>query len=224
MQLKDRFAWILVTASALAAMVAGHAIELWLENTHVLGEGAAGYQHVAQSTVAEAAVVLFLLVAAALLQRVAACALRRRPTGDCVLPALSAIAQAGFTRIAPRLAGLQLLALFAAEIGEQRLTGYQGNALAAIAGHGHGTALAVHFLMAALVTFALCRVAKFAAARSEAFVDAVITLLRRALIDLLSTGKMERNFTPAPILCGRGSALLSLGLANRPPPAFATFA
>lgn len=217
MGLRDRFAWVLITAAALAAMVAGHAVELWLESAHALGDNTAPYRHAAQSPATETAIVLFLLFAAACVYRVIAHVTRRERNGDLVLPALHLIAAGGFTRVAPRLAAVQLLALFVTELGEQRLSGFHGNALSAIAGPGHASALVVHLLIAALVTFALCRFARFATSRSSELIEAVAAFLRRAFApaSIANTGS---RLVSAACLFARRPSLLALGLANRPPP------
>jgi len=215
---RDRFAWVLIGATALASMVAGHAVELWIENAHAFGESAAGYRHVAQSSSAEASTLLFVLVAAALLSRFIGLLVRRPSRKDCVLPALHAIAEAGFVRVALSLAALQLSALFVAELGEQRLSGFQGNAIAAIAGPGHATALGVHLLIAALVALVLCRFARFASARTSDLVEAVFTFLRHAFNARVCRSGAVRRLPDAACIFTRRLSLLSLGLANRPPP------
>ncbi|GEM_PF-1799134 len=217
MALRDRFAWVLITAAALAAMVAAHAVELALESAHALGDSAAPYRHVAQSSATETAVVLFLLFAAACMYRMLAHVTRGERDGDPVLPALRMIAASGFTRIAPRLAAVQLVALFVTELGEQRLSGFHGNALGAIAGPGHASAVIVHLLIAALVTFALCRFARFASSRGSGLVEAVVAFLRHACAPA-STASTGRRLVGAPSLFARRPSLLALGLANRPPP------
>jgi hypothetical protein len=218
MPFRDRSAWILVFASALAAMVAGHAIELWLESTHLFGEGPASYHHVAQSGAAETAIVLFALVAVAVINRLAGCIAKRRERVDCMLPALHAIADAGIARIAPTLAALQLTALFGFEIAEQRLSGFQGNALGAIVGPGHASALLVHLMLALLVTFALCRFARFASERTGEFIEAVVTFLRRALVGNSTAPRITRRIGALTGFISGGRSLLAYGLANRPPP------
>src|ERR1700736_90059 len=53
--------WPLIAALALAAMVSGHALELWLENLRVLGDGRASYAHSLQTFAIEAALVLLVV-------------------------------------------------------------------------------------------------------------------------------------------------------------------
>ena len=45
--------WPLLLALALAAMTAGHALELWLENLALFGDGRAAYAHIAQGPIVE---------------------------------------------------------------------------------------------------------------------------------------------------------------------------
>ena len=215
---RDRFAWLLITATALAAMVVGHALELWLENIHAFGERPAQYNHVAQSFVVEMAALAFLIAGVALVSRLVALAARSVPRGDSLLPALHAIAHNGVGRVILRLVTVQLLALLLTEFCEQRLSGFQGNALLSIVGPGHATALAVHLLLGSLAAFLLFRFARFASARTRSLVNAVVAFLRWVALQPNGTAQLPHGTSSVPTFFARKLCLISLGLANRPPP------
>src|SRR5450755_3130206 len=58
--------WPLLLAVALAAMTAGHAVELALENSGLFGDALAGYAHVTQGPIVVLAVALILFAAGVL--------------------------------------------------------------------------------------------------------------------------------------------------------------
>ncbi len=215
---RDRFAWLLLTATALAAMVVGHAMELWLENVHALGGRPAPYNHVAQSFVMEMAALAFVIAGVAIVSRLVALATRSIPRGDSLLPALHAIAQYGVGRVISRLVTVQLLALLLTEFCEQRLSGFQGNALLSIVGPGHATTLAVHTLLGSLAAFLLFRFARFASARTRSLVNAVVAFLGWVALQPKTGARLPQGAGSVPAFFARKLCLISLGLANRPPP------
>ncbi len=215
---RDRFAWLLIAATALAAMVVGHAVELALENAHALGGRPAQYSHVAQSFVVEVAALAFVIAGIAIVNRMVAMASRSVPSGDYLLPALNAVAQYGAARVAARLITVQLLALLLTEFCEQRLSGFEGNALVSIVGPGHVTTLAVHLLLGSLAAFLLFRFARFASARTRSLVTAVVAFLRWVALQPDGVSQAPQGLSSVPAFFARKLCLISLGLANRPPP------
>jgi hypothetical protein len=218
MRTNDRFAWLLISAAALGAMLAGHACELWLENMHAFGDQQAGYHHVGQGFVAELAIILLIAVVAGILRFVARRVHRGSAQGDNLVPALHAIASGGFTRLVCRLIGLQIFALVTTELCEQRLSGYQGNVLASIAGPGHASALAVHLLLGSIIAFAVYRFSRFAAVRTRVLLEAVIAFVQWATVRTAYDGLLRLRLAFAPSAFTRHVSLIALGLANRPPP------
>lgn len=215
---RDRFAWLLIAATALVAMVVGHALELWLENVHAFGGRPAQYNHVAQSFVVEVAALAFVIAGAAILNRMVALASKALPRGDYLLPALHAVAQYGVARVASRLIVVQLFALLLTEFCEQRLSGFEGNGLLSIVGPGHATTLAVHLLLGSLAAFFLVRFARFASARTRSLVHAVVAFLRWVALQPDGASQFAQGPSSVPAFFARKLCLISLGLANRPPP------
>lgn len=213
MESRDRLVWLLLAATALVAMVAGHAVELWLENIHAFGTHAAAYAHVAQTFSFEVSLALF---AAAALGIVAWLVNRTRGCNPDVLPALHRLAHARVASIALPVTSLQLAGLIVTELTEQRVSGYSGNGLLAVFGAGHITALPVHLIVGILAALALYRLARSVCARTREIVAAVANFLR-----WIGIGSDERRPAPQSLdVCTLGgrSSLLSLGFANRPPP------
>jgi hypothetical protein len=224
----DYFAWPLIAAAALAAMVSGHALELWLENLRVFGEGRANYSHSMQALALEVAAILFVVVAATISWRFLQSALAKSGLGrqtstilhdpngsDFVLPALGCIARLGALRVALGLLSIQFASLIAGELLEQHLAGFNGG-LAAVIGPGHATAIAVHLVVGLIFALVVCRVARYVCGATRHLVCVLATFLRRAHIRLHPTVEALRISNLAA--CRRRPPLLALGLANRPPP------
>jgi hypothetical protein len=216
-----RLWWPLIGALALAAMVSGHALELWLENSRVLGDGRASYAHSLQTFAIEAALVLLVCALALIAGHFLSRSRRVGINTDNLLPALDAVVRLGAVRSVLILVSVQFAALVMVELLEQRGSGFNGG-LSAIVGPGHATAIIVHAVVGLVFALALNRVARFVCAETRALVYALSTFLRRAT--------SRAAFTPATRLplrllaSGRKPPLLALGLANRPPPATSTIA
>lgn len=213
---RDRLAWLVIAGGGLTAMVAGHAFELWLERLHAFGGTAASYAHAAQSPAIQTALAFFVIAMLGAGGRVLALA-GRSSTSDCFLPALQGVARAGLTKVSAGLLGVQFASLTVAEFCEQRASGFHGNGLAAVIGHGHATALPVHLLVGLALAFALQRFARYASARAGAIVNAVAVFLRRVGTRPTWAPRASR-FRLALHFSGQRPCLLALGLANRPPP------
>lgn len=214
--MRDRAAWIVTAATALTAMLCGHACELALEAHHAFGGHLAPYAHAAQGPAAELAVVGFAAAILIIAWRVVnlACGRMHQAAG---LPAFHSLARVHPLALTSRVTGIQLAALLAVESCEQHLSGFHGNMLASIAGPGHWTALAVHVVMGALFGRVLWWFARYTAARTRQLVGAVAAFMRR-LHAQPRAGILpgaQRASHPHPL---RKPALLSLGFANRPPP------
>ena len=213
----------LLLAVALAAMTAGHAIELAIENTRLFGDGRAGYSHVSQGPLIELAVALLLFAAGVFIVRIVAGARTCDSSSDWMLPALQDIRAMGMRGAALRIASMQIPALLASEFAEQRLSGIVHPSMAAVFGSGHVTALFVQFAMTALAALAAVAFARTAcdhahqlarAARTIAAVflalpqRSIVRVALRALVALDASRPKRRS-------------LLALRIANRPPPAIA---
>jgi len=222
MRTANPLAWSLIGALALAAMVSGHALELWLENLRVLGDGRANYAHSLQTFAIEAALVLLVCIIALIAAHFANRVHRAGVDVDNLVPALDAIVQLGAVRGAFMLVSVQLCALVVVELLEQRGSGFNGG-LTAIVGPGHATAIIVHALVGLVFALALCRVSSFVCAETRAVACVLSTFLRRVTA--------ERTFATAAtrlplrlFASGRKPPLLALGLANRPPPSTSAIA
>jgi hypothetical protein len=224
----DRLAWPLISAAALAAMVTGHALELWLENLRAFGESRANYSHSMQSFALEVAAILFVIVVATILWRLLQGALAKSGTSqnastasapanptDFVLPALGQISRLGAFRVACRLVFMQFGFLVASELLEQHLAGF-GGGLAAVLGPGHASAVVVHLIVGLIFAFALYRAAHYACTATPRLVGVLAIFLRRVFVQLHPTVEALRTANLAA--CRRRPPLLALGFANRPPP------
>jgi hypothetical protein len=216
MRTNQRLAWLLIASAGLAGMLAGHACELWLEGMHAFGEQQAHYNHVGQGLVAELAVGLLVVVVVAILRFWFS--LSHRKDADQLVPALHAIANGSFGRLYCKLISLQLVALIMTEFFEQRLSGYQGNVLASIAGPGHASALAVHLIIGGFIALLVYTFARFVSARSRVLVDAVIAFVRWAMAYVAAGGYAGPQRVSTSSVFAQRLSLISLGLANRPPP------
>jgi hypothetical protein len=213
----DRFAWALIGAAAVAAMVAGHALELGLESHGLFGDTRAMYAHSGQMFALETAGVAFLVLLALVLRRLVHLATRARTAADCVLPALQDIVRLGFVRISVSLLSIQFGALLATELFEERWSGFAGDGIASILGPGHATAIVVHLIIGSLAALALLHVSRYVCAQTRTLVKTFAAFLRRA--HALAQAAPPAGFaTSAIAAAGRKLEVLSLGIANRPPP------
>ena len=222
MHTTNRLAWTLIGALALAAMVCGHALELWLEKLRVLGDGRANYVHSLQAFGIEAALVMIVCVLALIAVHFVSGVTRHNARADDLLPALDAIVRLGALRSVFALVGAQICALVVVELLEQHVSGYSGG-LSAIVGPGHTTAIVVHAIVGFVFALALCRVSRFVCEETRAVASALSTFLRRVIHHRDAAGTATR--VPLRLLVsGRKLPLLALGLANRPPPATSAIA
>ena len=222
MRITDRLAWPIIGAFALAAMVSGHALELWLENLRILGDGRANYAHSLQTFAVEAALALIVGALALITSRFILGISRANANIDNLLPALHAIVRLGALRGVLALVSIQISALVIVELFEQRWSGFNGG-LAAIVGPGHTTAIIVHALVGLVFALALCRVSRFVCAETRAIAYALFTFLRRVTPEpgsVTAATRLPLRF----FVSDRKPPLLALGLANRPPPATSTIA
>lgn len=224
----DFLAWPLIGAAALAAMVSGHALELWLEDLRVFGESRANYAHSMQVFILEVAAMLFVGVIAAISLRFLHATLTRSKQGlqapaawgaasgsDFVLPALGGISRLGVLRVALGLLSIQVGSLVATELLEQHLAGF-GGGLAAVMGPSHATAILVHVIVGLIFAFVVHRAARYVCAATRVILGALAVFLRRASERLRPATEALRIANLAAF--GRRPPLLALGLANRPPP------
>jgi hypothetical protein len=216
--------WLLLIAIALAAMTAGHAVELGLENASVFGDDRAGYVHAAQGPIVDLAVAFFLFALGMLIVRVVRGALANASSADWLLPALDKIRSMGICGAVLRIVSIQFPALVATEIAEQRLSGIVHPSLAAVFGQGHLTAPFVQLaigVIAACIAVACARIVCAharelgRAARSIAVI--FVSIPRRPAVHAAL-----RTLAAADSTRPKRRALLALRIANRPPPAIAT--
>lgn len=215
--------WPLLLAVALAAMTAGHAVELALENSRLFGDGIAGYAHVTQGPIVVLAVALFLFAAGVLAIRLVRGARTSDASTDWMLPALEEVGALGMRGAALRIAMMQLPALLAAEFVEQRVSGIVHPSVASVFGAGHFTAPFAQVAMLAVAAWVVVAFARFVcsharqlarAARSvtEAFASAPKRPVVRVALHAVRVVDANRP---------KRRPLLALRIANRPPPAIA---
>ena len=101
------------------------------------------------------------------------------------------------------------------ELLEQRWAGFHGGLLS-IVGPGHATAIAVHVIVGALFALALHRFSRLVCSQTRALVGALATFARRISALAIPQRAVYRRATLWS--WARKPPLLSLGLANRPPP------
>ncbi len=216
--------WLLLLAIALAAMAAGHAVELGLENASLFGDDRAGYAHVAQGPIVDLALALFLFAMGVLIVRLVRGVLTNASSNDWLLPALEQIRSMGIRGATLRIVSVQLPALLATEFAEQRLSGIVHPSLAAVFGQGHVTAPFVQLAVGVLAALVAVAFASVACAHARELVRAARTVatvfvsvprrpgVRAEIRALAATDSTRPKRRP----------LLSLRIANRPPPAIAT--
>jgi hypothetical protein len=216
--------WLLLLAIALAAMTAGHAVELGLENASLFGDDRAAYAHVAQGPIVDLAVALFLFAVGVLIVRLVRGALANTASTDWLLPALEQIRSMGVRGAALRIVSVQLPALLATELAEQRLSGFAHPSVAAVFGQGHLTAPFVHVAIGIVAAFAAVALARMVCAHACELVRAArtvaavfVSIPRRAA----AHAALRAVATPDSMRPKR-RPLLALRIANRPPPAIAT--
>jgi hypothetical protein len=216
MRILDRLAWPFIGAAALAAMVCGHALELWLESARVFGDSRANYAHSVQSFAVEAAAALCVIALASVAQRLLRTALRGADDADTLVPALGSVVRLGFARTGLAVVGAQFCALIGIELLEQSWSGF-GGGVAVILGPGHATAIAVHVIVGLVCALALHRVSRFVCTRDSIIAGALATFLRQ--VSLRHCPAPAATFHPVNLWASdRKPPLLALGLANRPPP------
>ncbi|HKW45476.1 MAG TPA: hypothetical protein VJN22_07450 [Candidatus Eremiobacteraceae bacterium] len=213
----------MLLAAALAAMTAGHALELWLENLALFGDGRAAYAHVAQGPIVELSAALFVFTLSLLavrLMRHAASA--NEASGDWLLPALREIGARSVGDAALRIVSIQIPALLAAELIEQRVSGIAHPTLGAVFGNGHVTALFLQIALGILAAWSVVGLSRTACAHARQLARAAhsigavflapprhdVGVTLRAQVDVDSGRPRQRS-------------LLAFRIANRPPPAIA---
>lgn len=223
MRSPDRLAWPLIAATALVAMVAGHAAQLWLENLRVFGEERAAYAHSAQSFAIEAGAALFVVAVALLARQLLRQAAKPSSPVDALLPALHGIVRSGVGCLCLAVVSLQLVLLVVTELAEQRVSGFTGNGMLAIVGPGHTTAIAVHLVIGLLAALALFRASRILCAQSRTLVRVFTVFLRRSR-PVLHPSPLFAHRASHIAPAGRGLEVLALGIANRPPPSTSALA
>jgi hypothetical protein len=215
--------WPLLLAVALAAMTAGHAVELALENSKLFGDGVAGYAHVTQGPLAELAVALFLFAIGVLVVRIIRGAHATDGSSDWMLPALQEIGALGLRGAALRIASMQIPALLAAEFVEQRVSGILHPSFASVMGAGHVTAPFVQFAMAAVAAWGVVAFARVVCAHASQLARAARTVTeafaaapKRPIVRVALHAVLEFDASRP-----KRPPLLALRIANRPPPAIA---
>ena len=216
--------WLLLLAVALAAMTAGHAVELGFENAALFGDDRAGYAHLAQGPIVDLAVALFLIALGVLLLRFVRGAFSSGSHADWLLPALERIRSMGISGAALRIISVQVPALAATELAEQRLSGIVHPSLAAVFGHGHVTAPFVQLAFGVIAACAIVACARFLCAHAGELVRAA----RTVAVIFVAMPHRPAVHAALRLLAANDStrlkrrALLALRRANRPPPAIAT--
>ena len=210
--------WLLIGAVALGASLAGHALQLTIESSHLFGSVRALYSHSLQTPIAY---LVFggLIVAALLIGRGILEGVRDQfDDADWLVPALNAVAQIAPFRLIALVVGLQLASLTIGELTEQTLSSYDAIGLGAIFGPGHFTAPFVHVLIGTLAAWLLLAFARTVCARVAdlaRFALSVMAWIRRPsrirCAPALRTLAL-RSESPAP-------PLLARHIASRPPPA-----
>jgi hypothetical protein len=213
--------WPLLIAFALAATVFGHAIELALENAGVLGDGRAAYSHNAQGPIEFFILGLTLFTIIALAVSVFRSIGSRQATIASIVPAFAALRRMGTSKIALLIAGVQFPALIAAEICEQRVSGFAHPGLAAIFGAGHVTAPIIQLAMTALAALALAAFARMSCEHADDLLRAAHAIAR---IFVIAVRQAPRAALVASVFARAEHPIdhpLAFRLANRPPPAIA---
>jgi hypothetical protein len=219
LHVSSRQAWPLLAAAALAATVIGHALQLILEDLQLFGDARAGYVHSGQAICAELAVCGLI----AALYSVIRYLLQMRAHGDAdsKILFLRSVTKLGRGRTLGAILFMQFAALIVVESCEQRFSGYGATALGAIFGAGHGSALFVHLIVGTIIGLVIYAFAASVSSRSQIFAQAISSFLRR-----LRAGDGAGHAAAFRRLHVRRTArklpLLSLGLANRPPPTAAS--
>ncbi len=213
--------WPLVVAFALAAMVAGHAIELAVENAGLLGDGVAVYKHVAQGPAEMVMLGLVLFAIVALSISIVRNIDSRQTTAASIVPALHALRRLGTGRIAVRVAVIQFPALIAAELAEQRLSNFAHPGLAAIFGWSHWTAPVIHCVMALIAAAALASFARMSCEHAEELVHAARALVRFLIVAPQEAPRLDAAVASREPVERRQDHPLAFRIANRPPPAIA---
>jgi hypothetical protein len=213
--------WPLVTAFALAAMVSGHALELALENAGLFGDGRAAYSHMAQGPAGLFMLGLALVALVALVVSVARSLGTHRATSLSIVPDFVALRRLGGSRVALLIAGMQIPALIATELCEQRLSGFAHPGLAAIFGAGHLTAPIIQLAMTALAALALASLARMSCEHADDLFRAARAI---AKIFVVARPQAPRAALVASVFARAEHPVdhpLAFRLANRPPPAIA---
>jgi hypothetical protein len=213
--------WPLLFAIALAAMTAGHTLELGLERVGLFGDGTAAYGHVALGSALTLAVSLILLGIGVLVFRVARSSRARVASADWVVPAFDAVRRMGFAAAAMRIALMQFPALLTVELIEQRLSGIVHPSLGLIFGPGHITAPFVQVLTCAVAAWSLVKIAAAVCAHVRDVVRAARSVLDT--FDAAPRGTAVRSTLRALVAIAfsrpKKRSVLALRIANRPPPA-----
>jgi len=215
--------WTLLLAVALAAMSAGHAVELSLENASLFGDGRAAYTHFAQGPIVDLAVALFLFAIAVLAVRFVRSAWMTATPSEWMLPTLQTIRAMGVRGAALRIVSMQIPALLAAEFAEQRLSGIAHPSFAAVFGLGHVTAPFVQFAVGVIGAWALVAFSRTVCAHAHQLARAAraVTAVFVARLHRPSVGRTLRDLIAIDARRPKRRPLLALRLANRPPPAIA---
>ncbi|MDQ6780469.1 MAG: hypothetical protein M3Z37_04860 [Candidatus Eremiobacteraeota bacterium] len=205
----------LLCAAAWLAAAAGHGVQLGVESLRWFGEARASYAHSAQSIVLETAIFAAGIGIFAAFRRLWP---RRSFTpSSLALPTLAEVLRLGRARSVAFVLSFQFISVTAIELLEQRLSGAAHPSIAAIFGPAHVSAVFVYAIVGIVLALA-----------TYAFADAVVLRSRRIACMLGSFVRRLQNgpissplFTPRCTFIGAafgGAPLLSLGIANRPPP------
>jgi len=218
-QVSSRQAWPLLAAAALAATVIGHALQLMLEDLRLFGDTRAGYVHSGQAICAELAVCGLIAALYSVIRHLLQ--IRAHGGADLRISVLHAVTRLGRGRTLGTILFMQFAALIVVELCEQRFSGYSATALGAIFGAGHASALFVHLIVGTIIGLVIYAFAATVSSRSQIFAQAISSFLRR-LRACDTTGHAAAFRRLHVRRTARKLPLLSLGLANRPPPTAAS--
>lgn len=204
----------LLCAAAWLAAAAGHGLQLGVESLRLFGEARASYAHSAQSIVLEIAVFAAGIGVFAALRRL--WPRTSLTTSDITLPTLAEVVRIGKLRSIACVLSVQFISVTAIELLEQHLSGASPS-IAAIFGPGHVSASFVYAIVGVVLALAIYAFAGAVVSRSRRIARILGSFVRR----LQNAPVGSRLVAPRCIFIGAvfgGAPLLSLGIANRPPP------
>lgn len=205
----------LLCAGAWLAAAVGHGLQLGIENLRWFGEARAGYAHSAQSIVLETAIFAAGFGVFSALRKLWP---RRSFTPSGIaLPTLAEVLRLGRARSVAFVLSVQFVSVTAIELLEQRLSGAAHPSMAAIFGPAHASAVFVYAIVGVVLALATYAFAEAVASRSDRIACILGRFVRRPRHGPVSSPLFAPRCSYIGAAFG-GAPLLSLGIANRPPP------